>query len=241
MPQRQPTRMHKLMQADMSVCLAVVALVMCVLGYLYGGLFALKATGYAFAGCFIVGMPLMLWYAWQQEMEQFRELRRVYGGRLRRIWLPFVGGPSLTFAYASARARARLIRGHGGDRRPTRIQVEITWPDAGLHLRIFPQNLLSSMGRLVGTQDIEVGSGVFDDAYVVRGNEPSAIRRLLSREVQCRIQAIPEQKNLRLRIRNGRLVVSTRHYSLTHDAAEFAKAVLHLYDAMGSETRLNNN
>ena len=57
------------MQTDATVPLAVAVLIFCVIGYVYGIILALKVLGYAFVGLLLVGMPLLMWYSRQRELE----------------------------------------------------------------------------------------------------------------------------------------------------------------------------
>ena len=85
---------------------------------------------------------------------------------------------------------------------------------------------------MVGFQDIEVGRAIFDDAYVVKANDPAKVRLLLTKAVQHCIHALPEQKSLSVRVKRGRLTVRAQHYALSNDFAAFTDAVLRLYDGL---------
>ncbi len=226
---RDESPFRKLMEIDATLPLAVAALVFCAIGFVYGTGTAFRAVAYGFIGLFAIGMPLLLFYGWHAELEQLRDIQQQYGGRLKRSWL--LGGPSLNFAYAGTRAVVRLIRRHQ-KYRPDDMQIELDWPGTRLRLEVRPQGVLSTLGRLVGIQDIKVGRAGFDDAYVVQGDDAAQVRRLLTRDVQQQIAALPEQKYLAIRLDLGRLVVRAQHYSLESNLSVFMEAVMRLYDAL---------
>ncbi len=220
---------QKLMNIDMSLPLMVAALVLCVVGFVYGTGTAIWVLVYAFIGLFAIGMPLLLLYASHSELAQLREIQKQHGGRVRRGW--FFLGPSLRFNYAENPAEVRLIR-RRGKHRPDDVQVTVDWLGEHPRLEIRPHGVVSKMGRLVGLQDIKLGRATFDDAYVVQGTDPNEIRRLLSRDVQHAILELPEQKYLNIRLANEKLTILAQHYSLESDLRSFLEASLRLYEAL---------
>jgi hypothetical protein len=49
----------------------------------------------------------------------------------------------------------------------------------GLRFKIYPEGFFSSIGKVFGSQDIQVGDGFFDDSYMIKGNNELLIRELL--------------------------------------------------------------
>ena len=220
------------MQTDATVPLAVAVLVFCGIGYAYGISLALKVLGYAFAGLLLLGMPLLMWYSRQGELEQFRVVQDQHGGRLHTGWIPFVSGPSMTFEYRDSTVRLTIIRRSGQNHRPNEMQITLEWPDPHLQMVIHPQGVLSHLGRMVGFEDIEVGRAIFDDAYVVKANDPDMVRSLLTKDVQHCVHALTEQKSLSVRIKRGRLTVRAQHHALSSNLATFTDAALRLHDGL---------
>ena len=60
----------------------------------------------------------------------------------------------------------------------------IAWPDKNLRCELYPQDIFSGFRRLLGMEDIEIGSPQFDAAYFISGNSHQQVRELLSAEVQ---------------------------------------------------------
>lgn len=70
----------------------------------------------------------------------------------------------------------------------------------GLYFDISNEGFFSSIGKLLGMQDIVVGDQVFDDRFLIKGNSPEKIRLLLADE---RIrELIRKQPNIHLRIKD---------------------------------------
>jgi hypothetical protein len=61
---------------------------------------------------------------------------------------------------------------------------EINWPDRGLRCEVYPEDLLSGIRKLIGSEDIEIGSPQFDAAFVITANSPATARELLTPDVQ---------------------------------------------------------
>lgn len=60
----------------------------------------------------------------------------------------------------------------------TRMQVPFVNKD-GLLFQIYRANFFSSIGKILGSQDIEIESPYFDDEFIIKGNDAYQIKRLL--------------------------------------------------------------
>lgn len=58
---------------------------------------------------------------------------------------------------------------------------------SGFRFRIYRRGSLSNLGKLLGMQDIEVGDPVFDDAFIIQGNDEPKVRLLFG---QARIREL---------------------------------------------------
>jgi len=58
---------------------------------------------------------------------------------------------------------------------------------SGFRFRIYRRGRLSNVGKLLGMQDIEVGNPVFDDAFIIQGNDEPKVRQLFG---QARIREL---------------------------------------------------
>lgn len=52
----------------------------------------------------------------------------------------------------------------------------------GFTFKFYRDGILSSIGRLFGMQDIKTGDPQFDDEFIIKGNDESRVRLLLSNE-----------------------------------------------------------
>ena len=82
-----------------------------------------------------------------------------------------------------------------GESQATRIRAPYVNPDA-FRFKIFRRSVLSDLGKLLGTQDIEVGDPDFDEAFIIKGNEEDGVRGLFF-DPKIR-QMIQDQPKIRL-------------------------------------------
>jgi hypothetical protein len=65
----------------------------------------------------------------------------------------------------------------------TRLTFDLPQPTAFL-CRVYPQGSWTSLGKLLGGQDVSLGGGPFDDQFVVKTNDEAQAREVLTSEVQ---------------------------------------------------------
>jgi len=73
-------------------------------------------------------------------------------------------------------------------------RLTIPWPDSLLRCEVYPQGVFSGLRKLLGVEDIEIGSPQFDAAYFITGNDRAAIRNLLTPVVQSLIMRLASLK-----------------------------------------------
>ena len=61
----------------------------------------------------------------------------------------------------------------------TRMRAPFVNKD-GLRFTIYRKGIFSSLGKLFGMQDLEIGDPFFDDPFIIKGNDQKKIARLLS-------------------------------------------------------------
>ena len=171
--------------------------------------------------------------------EGFRRLAVEYHGEL------FPGdllrGPSVRFSYHGAHI---LVDTHStGDQFPRHYtQLRASWPDARLRCHISLQNRLSSWSKkMLGLQDIEIGSPDFDRDYLISGNDVFAVRDLLTDRVRAcigHLRWLMGNDDIYVSITGGAMVIKKRgpkgdYLKLTH----FTSMALDLFDeAIGALT-----
>jgi hypothetical protein len=67
-----------------------------------------------------------------------------------------------------------------GNSSTTYTRYRAGYPDLGLGLKLRKQTGLHRFGKVFGMQDIEVGDQGFDDAVMIKGDEPDAVRAFLT-------------------------------------------------------------
>lgn len=74
----------------------------------------------------------------------------------------------------------------------TRLRVPFVSLD-DLRFLIYRKGLFTGLGKMLGVQDIEVGDSVFDEAFVIQGNNEAKVRALFANhEIQNLLHYQPE-------------------------------------------------
>lgn len=168
--------------------------------------------------------------------QQLAETARRYGGQLETGGL--LSLPKIRFTYAGR--NLLLTYQSQGDEGPTyKTNLAIPWPNRSLRCEIFPESSTDTLRKLIGMQDIQIGSPRFDDQFVITGNDEQAIKTLLTPEVQSRIAQLYNLKTgfssasgIYLHIFGGWLTVSKNGYLVSGEELDpFLGRFLDLFDA----------
>lgn len=163
----------------------------------------------------LVALLLAIVIAWWMGSKRNRD-RRQFEAHCRRVAGRLQGTfqegtlPVLRF---SAKGRAAELRWGAvaeAPRSATWVRVDLRGCSPGA-LKIFPEDVLSRVGKLFGTQDLRVGDERFDARYVVRANPESLVRDLSGRERRLRLVSAMMRTELPLQVDLTRdeLVVSS--------------------------------
>jgi len=120
--------------------------------------------------------------------------------------------PSVRFHYEGVNVVVDLHK-TGGRHARYYTQVHMSWPDPEFRCEIFPESMLSRIGRAMGVQDIKIGSPDFDERYVVRSSSPQETCNFLSGAVQFQVDKIRHllgNGHVHVKFEGGRLVVRKR-------------------------------
>lgn len=90
----------------------------------------------------------------------------------------------------------------------TRIQTFLN-PTLNLGLAVYREHLFSGIGKMFGSQDIEVGDSAFDGRFMVKGNSSDAVLRLLSADLRKQLMLYDERVGP-LNVDDDRLYYETR-------------------------------
>jgi len=119
--------------------------------------------------------------------ETYRRMAAQYGGRCSPGgWF---GRPSLRFVRNGAYVLVDIYS-TGGKHPRYYTQLHVSWPDPHLRLEVFPEGIWSRVGRFFGMEDIQIGSRLFDEQYIIRGSDHQEVRAFLSEGVQWQIDKI---------------------------------------------------
>jgi len=166
---------------------------------------------------FLIGIGVVVFLLFRHNSKRARELDDTYRGVAESLGgTCFTGGllgrPSITFSFEGGRA-AIDIYSTGGKNARYYTQLHLGWLDVKLRCEIIPVRVLNSIGKMLGMQDIQIGSPDFDHRYLIGGNSEEAIRQLLSKEVQLAIDELRQflgNDDICISIRGGRLLIKKR-------------------------------
>jgi hypothetical protein len=134
----------------------------------------------------IIGIAVVLIVSQHHRRSQLLDLvARRFHGRLDGGDL--FSAPRLRLQFQGQPAVLRFIR---VGKHSIHTQFSITWSSRTLRCEIYPQDVMGGLRKLLGVQDIEIGSPAFDAAYIISGNDAAAVRELLTPAVQDCIQRL---------------------------------------------------
>lgn len=175
----------------------------------------------------IVGISVLILVAAQQQQRQhlLERIAERFRGRVERgDWLNF---PQVRLRFQNYPALLKFTR-VGKHRYHTHFTI--TWPNPELRCEIQPQTGLAGLKRLLGMEDIEIGSPQFDAAYFISGNGPALVRELLTAEVQAAIFklaafapavfSVAGTRGVQVKWGGGVMTVTKPHYLSTFEALE---------------------
>ena len=122
--------------------------------------------------------------------------------------------------------------------------LEIAWPDASFRMNVFPETVLSMIGKWVGVQDIKVGSKMFDQIFVLQSNRPEELKKVLSCDlVQSEIRELrmlARNAEFNMTISAGRLTIrKPLRFNKHHECVEFVKRCSNLYSLLWDDTEIH--
>lgn len=117
--------------------------------------------------------------------ENLQQVAKRYGGTVHPGG--FLENRSLSFFLHGC--PGRLYYHTGSDRTPAWTRFEVKIPIRG-HLRITPEGFFSSIAKLAGAQDVQVGDSSFDDSYVIKADSEEFARRILTPQARRTIQEL---------------------------------------------------
>jgi hypothetical protein len=81
----------------------------------------------------------------------------------------------------------------------TRLRAPYASPD-GFYFKIYREGVFSSLGKMLGMQDVTVGYPEFDEQFIIKGNDEAKLRRLFANE-KIR-ELISEQPGIQFSVRD---------------------------------------
>lgn len=190
------------------------------------------------AGCYlfvIVGMvAIVVFLVAVGRRSAFREtLSRVathFRGRLVTGSLFAQEPDRIEFTHAGHRAVLLFLQ-QGRYGRYTHLEIE--WSGPPLRCEVYPETFLASVGKLMGMEDIVIGSPRFDWQFVITGDNEPGIKSLLNAQVQAVIFNLAQYvAGIHVRVSSRSLTVTCRgHIPDFPRLIEFVRLCGELYEA----------
>jgi hypothetical protein len=134
---------------------------------------------------FVTIVILIAYWGWQANFRQkLEQAARQLRGRVVSRGDLFAGFPEIHFEHGGYPAEVRFSK-RGKSSYYT--HVEIRWAGPRFRCEICPEGFLASLRKLMGMQDIIIGSPRFDAAFVITGDDEPGIKALLNGQVQSAI------------------------------------------------------
>jgi hypothetical protein len=147
---------------------------------------AYEATPFLLIVLVVIGIVIALAVSQhRQRLSLLDVVARRFQGRMEGGDL--FSSPRLRLQFQKQPAVVKFVR---VGKHNTHTQFSIAWPNRALRCEVYPQDLLGGMRKLLGVEDIEIGSLAFDAAYIISGNDPAEVRALLTPAVQHCIQRL---------------------------------------------------
>ncbi len=143
---------------------------------------------------------LVFWYMHKQRQKMTEQ----WGVFAQQTGLSVTAGswiqtPAVRGVYAGFNIWLRTESRGSGDSRTTYTVMTLQLPITNrLNLRFYKEGFLSKIGKAMGTQDLQVGDPLFDDAFMIKGNSPPHVANLLSPEVRQYALAMRDAMNVSL-------------------------------------------
>lgn len=167
----------------------------------------------------------------QRTRAAYRQLARNYQGST-------AGGgpfdfPSVRFQYHNTFVWL-TVQATSGKHATHYTLLQMTWPDKKFRLEVYPEGIMQRLGKFVGMEDIEIGSSVFDDEYIITGSDVRSLRDFLTPVVQDRINRLRKFSDLDgiyISAAGGRLLIKKPGYIRDYARlTRFVSLALDLYD-----------
>ena len=84
----------------------------------------------------------------------------------------------------------------------TRMRAPFVNKD-GLYFKIYREGFFSGIGKFFGMQDLNIGDRYFDDSFVIKGNDPDKLKRLLADEQLKQLMDVQPRIGLEIRDDEG--------------------------------------
>jgi hypothetical protein len=160
-----------------------------------------------------------------------------------------VGGvfsrPVITGRLGAFNAEIDTFTQRSGNSSTTYTRYRVFYPSLGVGLELKPQHALHRITKFFGAQDVEVGDGGFDDALIVKADDPGAVLSLLTAATRTSLLRLFSSQQ-RTTVDDTKITIVTRGLERSEDtlvstirrAAAVARRLTGLDDSAGIDELL---
>lgn len=143
-------------------------------------------------GLLFLGLIAVITIAISAGIAQSKKTNEAWASVARKLQLVFQPGqlfsrPRISGIHRGCSVLVTTFSRGSGKSQTTYTRFRVSYPQSlDLGLRLTKQGLLAGIGKMFGTQDIEVGDKGFDDAVVVKGRDPERVKKFLTQSRRMR-------------------------------------------------------
>jgi hypothetical protein len=145
-------------------------------------------------------------YRRKKNMELLEQISLRRGGTIKKGLL--FNYPTLTFSYGSHEVSVHSTPGSKNSPPKTRISCLLN-SGRDFKMSVYKESIVLKSFKFFGAQDIEVGNDEFDREFMVKGDDDSSVKALLTPQIQQRLLTLTRRgMNLSLNQRELQLAVN---------------------------------
>lgn len=166
-----------------------------------------------------------------------KKRREAWAGIAQRLGLHFVNGQIYGQLDGSAVRVFSEVRGSGKNKQTYTVAAGMIVPGFDLGLAIYKHGFFSSVGEWMGMKDIDIGDPGFDQAFVIKGDEPHRVQALLRNDQLRMVLAQVHSSGWVFSVRDEGFRVECRGYTGDMQWLEWALKTSALVSRLMTETR----
>lgn len=147
--------------------------------------FFLVVIFFAIVFSIIVMSFVLAFRRWKKTNHFMNEFAQTHGLNFHAATFPFLFNPSLSGKVRGFSVTLQMVSKGSGKSSTTYTVLEFELPqNTGFPFHVFEAGFFSTMGKVFGLQDIEIGDPVFDAKFIIKSDDELKIRQLLTPSIR---------------------------------------------------------